>query len=66
MLDVTDPEPLTDGHPLYTHPACIVTGHTSGSFEQYYEAGADLLMAQMERIKAGDKLINVIDPKKGY
>lgn len=66
LLDVTDPEPLTAGHALWTHPSAIVTPHTSGSFEQYYEAGADILIAQRERILAGEKLLNVIDPAKGY
>ena len=29
-VDVTYPEPLPDGHPLYKHPRCIVTPHLSG------------------------------------
>lgn len=66
VLDVTDPEPLPNNHPLWTHPSAIVTPHTSGSFENYYEAGADLLIAQMERIQAGERLLNVVDPAKGY
>lgn len=66
LLDVTDPEPLTSGHALWTHPSAIVTPHTSGSFEQYYEAGADILIAQKKRIEAGEKLLNIVDPAKGY
>lgn len=65
-LDVTDPEPLTAGHPLFTHPCVIVTPHTSGSFEGYFDSGADVLLAQKKSIDAGKGPINVIDPKKGY
>lgn len=66
VLDVTDPEPLPDGHPLFTHPAVIVTTHTSGSFENYYDSGADVLIRQAERLAQGQPPINVIDPAKGY
>jgi phosphoglycerate dehydrogenase-like enzyme len=65
-LDVTDPEPLPNGHPLYTHPGAIVTGHTSGSFANYCEAGADILIAQLKRLKQGQGVMNVVDPEKGY
>lgn len=65
-LDVTDPEPLTDGHPLFTHPRAIITPHTSGSFEGYYDSGADVLLFQAGRLKAGQKPVNIIDPVKGY
>ncbi|WRT69930.1 uncharacterized protein IL334_006921 [Kwoniella shivajii] len=66
VLDVTDPEPLTDGHALFTHPNVIVTSHTSGSFEGYFDSGADLLIAQAERLKSGSDPLNVVDPAKGY
>ena len=32
-LDVTDPEPLPDGHPLWTEPRCIITPHTANTVE---------------------------------
>ena len=63
---MTDPEPLTDGHPLFTHPRAIITPHTSGSFEGYYDAGADVLLFQADKLKAGQKPVNVVDPVKGY
>lgn len=66
-LDVTDPEPLPAGHPLFTHPSAIVTGHTSGNFEYYCEAGADILIAQLKRLKVdGQGPMNIVDPSKGY
>ncbi|WVQ85763.1 hypothetical protein IAT38_007930 [Cryptococcus sp. DSM 104549] len=65
-LDVTDPEPLPAGHPLYTHPGAIITGHTSGNFENYYDLAAGVLLAQAERIAKGEDPFNVVDPAKGY
>lgn len=66
VLDVTDPEPLPSGHPLFTHPSVIVTPHTSGSFEGYFDSGADVLLAQGDRLKQDLPPINVVDPTKGY
>lgn len=61
VLDVTDPEPLPSGHPLFTHPSVIVTPHTSGSFEGYFDSGADVLLAQGDRLKQDLPPINVVD-----
>ncbi|ORY21380.1 D-isomer specific 2-hydroxyacid dehydrogenase [Naematelia encephala] len=65
-LDVTDPEPLPDGHPLFTHPKVIITPHTSGDFVGSFDAGADVLLAQVRRLRAGQPLMNLVDPQKGY
>jgi phosphoglycerate dehydrogenase-like enzyme len=51
---------------LYTHPGAIITGHTSGSFGNYCEAGADILIAQLKRLKEGGEVMNVVNPDKGY
>lgn len=60
-LDVTDPEPLPKGHPLFTHPAVIITPHISGSFEAYFDSGADVLLRQKEELCAGEGLMNVVE-----
>lgn len=65
-LDVTDPEPLPDNHPLYTHPRALVTPHTSGNFVGYLEAATDLLVANVEHVRKGGRAYNAVDPKKGY
>ncbi|WVQ70447.1 uncharacterized protein L199_008674 [Kwoniella botswanensis] len=65
-LDVTDPEPLTDGHPLYTHPLVTITPHTSSNVKGYFEVGADLLLENVKRVREGGKPINKVDPEKGY
>ncbi|KAL7425045.1 hypothetical protein Q5752_000733 [Cryptotrichosporon argae] len=65
-LDVTDPEPLPDGHALFTHPRVIVTPHVSADFEGYFDASVDLCIANAERVRAGGKAYNIVDPVKGY
>lgn len=66
VLDVTDPEPLPAGNALFSHPRVILTPHTSGSVENYFDCGADVLLAQAKSLKAGKGLLNVVDPAKGY
>ncbi|GFZ46002.1 LOW QUALITY PROTEIN: hypothetical protein JCM24511_03736 [Saitozyma sp. JCM 24511] len=66
VLDVTDPEPPPDGHPLFSHPRIIVTPHTSGEFDGYYDAATDLMLAQVRNIRAGGKPWNLVDPERGY
>ncbi|WWC85179.1 uncharacterized protein L201_000036 [Kwoniella dendrophila CBS 6074] len=65
-LDVTDPEPLPDNHPLFTHPLVTITPHTSSNVKGYFEVGADLLLENVKRIREGGKPINKVDPEKGY
>lgn len=65
-LDVTDPEPLPDNHPFFTHPRVIITPHTSGGVEGYLDKAADLLIANVEQIRNGGEPINKVDWKKGY
>lgn len=65
-IDVADPEPLPDGHPLLTHPKCIVTPHLSGHVDGEIELGADLAILNAERIGRGEKPVNQVDLSKGY
>ena len=66
VLDVTDPEPLPDGHPLYTHPKAIITAHSAGDFKGYFTIVADLFLTNVKRIRQGDQPFNLVDPEKGY
>jgi phosphoglycerate dehydrogenase-like enzyme len=63
---VTDPEPLSDGHPLWTHPRCIVTPHYSGNVEGELALGADIALANAERIRKGEMPYNLVDLERGY
>jgi phosphoglycerate dehydrogenase-like enzyme len=59
-LDVTDPEPLPDGHPLWTAPGVLITPHTAGSVERLMERGWRLVGEQVRRYVAGEPLRNVV------
>ncbi len=65
-LDVTDPEPLPDKHPLYAHPRVIITPHSSGGITGYNDRAADVLFANLDKWDKGEKLLTPVDPKKGY
>lgn len=58
-LDVTEPEPLPDGHPLYTHPRVRLSPHTSAISTNSKEEIADTFLANLERYVAGLELTNV-------
>jgi len=64
-LDVTEPEPLPTDHPLWRYENVIVTPHVSSSGGEI-ERHRVLLMENLKRYIAGDRLLNVVDPEKGY
>jgi phosphoglycerate dehydrogenase-like enzyme len=68
-LDVTDPEPLPDGHPLFSAPNVIITPHMSAS-GQGAGPGGDrpwlVMQEQLRRFIAGDKIYSVVDLTQGY
>jgi phosphoglycerate dehydrogenase-like enzyme len=49
-LDVTDPEPLPEDHPLWTLSNVLVTPHNSGHTPQYYERLADIVAENLRRV----------------
>lgn len=58
-LDVTEPEPLPDGHPLYTHPRVRLSPHTSAISTNSRNEIADTFLANLERYVAGLELHNL-------
>jgi phosphoglycerate dehydrogenase-like enzyme len=64
-LDVTDPEPLPANHPLWQLSNVIITPHVS-SGGGTRERQAVLLKENLRRYAAGDALLNVVDPERGY
>ncbi|GAA5893524.1 uncharacterized protein JCM6883_003546 [Sporobolomyces salmoneus] len=62
-LDVTDPEPLPDNHPLYTLPNVVLTPHMSGSSKLYFERASDLLRLNVERVRSGRGVLNAFRGK---
>ena len=65
-LDVTDPEPLPSGHPLWTAKNAIVTPHVSGISDQYFPRTVDILDYNFNRLHASERLINLIHRSDGY
>lgn len=65
-VDVTDPEPLPKGHPLWKFPNAIVTPHVAGRSDQDYARMAGTARENIKRFAAGKPLINVVDKQKGY
>ncbi|MFB4277271.1 2-hydroxyacid dehydrogenase [Nonomuraea sp. MTCD27] len=59
-LDVTAPEPLPEGHPLWSAPGVLITPHIAGSTPASGRRMLRLIRAQLERYLAGEPLINVI------
>ena len=59
-LDVTDPEPLPAGHPLWSAPNTIITPHVGGDSKAFEPRGRVLVEAQLARFSAGQPLINVV------
>jgi phosphoglycerate dehydrogenase-like enzyme len=59
-LDVTDPEPLPEGHPLWTAPDVLVTPHIAGGTTAMLPRIAALVRDQLERLRDGRDLRNVV------
>ena len=59
-LDVTDPEPLPDGHPLWSAPDVLITPHVAGGTTAMLLRIAALVREQLERYVAGDPPRNVV------
>ena len=60
-LDVTDPEPLPAGHPLWSAPGVLITPHVGGEVPQTGARVAATAVAQIARVLAGEPLANVVD-----
>lgn len=59
-LDVTDPEPLPKGHPLWSAPNVIITPHVGGDTSAFESRGRKLVEDQIRRWVNGEPLINVV------
>ena len=65
-LDVTDPEPLPAGHPLWRHPRVIVTPHTAGGSPRRAGRAIATFCENLRRLADGRPLLALIDKRKGY
>ena len=65
-LDVTDPEPLPKGHPLWSMPNVVITPHYGGVHPGYEEEAFEVFLANLGRWVRGEPLENVVDKDAGY
>jgi phosphoglycerate dehydrogenase-like enzyme len=65
VLDVTDPEPLPKGHPLWSAPNCFITPHIAGSVAGFSIRGYKFAAEQVRRYMAGEPMLNQVN-EAGY
>jgi phosphoglycerate dehydrogenase-like enzyme len=65
-LDVTDPEPLPDGHPLWTAPHAIITPHTADTWAMVEPLLAERIRTNVARRAAAEPLVGLVDGAAGY
>ena len=65
-IDVTDPEPLPDGHSLWEAPNLIITPHTADTPEMCVELLSKRIVENVRRILAGEALEGEVNLKLGY
>lgn len=69
-VDVTDPEPLPRGHPLWKMPNVIITPHYAGVSDPYplgeHGRNEKLYIENLKRFAAGERLLNIVDKGEGY
>lgn len=65
-LDVTDPEPLPAGHPLWELPNALVTPHVANTWPMAVPELAAMVRRNVARFAAGEELEGIVDPALGY
>lgn len=65
-LDVTDPEPLPEGHPLWTIPRVIISPHSGGRSDKGRDRLFLLVQENLRRYVAGEPMLSVVDIERGY
>ncbi|MDQ6900579.1 MAG: D-isomer specific 2-hydroxyacid dehydrogenase family protein [Candidatus Dormibacteraeota bacterium] len=65
-LDVTDPEPLPEGHPLWHFENCLITPHTANPAETERDHLVRHIAGNVRARIAGTQLAGIVDPTLGY
>jgi phosphoglycerate dehydrogenase-like enzyme len=65
-LDVTNPEPLPPGHPLWALPNCLITPHTANTEDMAIPLLSARITENVRRYAAGEELLGPVDPELGY
>lgn len=59
-LDVTNPEPLPEGHPLWSAKNLVLSPHVGGNSTAFDSRAKKLVTAQLERLVQGEELLNIV------
>jgi phosphoglycerate dehydrogenase-like enzyme len=65
-LDVTDPEPLPDGHPLWSAPRCIITSHSADTPEMIEPLLVERVRANVTALLGDGAFVGIVDARAGY
>jgi D-3-phosphoglycerate dehydrogenase len=65
-LDVTDPEPLPEDHPLWSMPNALITSHTANTWTMAMPDLVALVRRNVEHFARGEPLEGLVDPALGY
>lgn len=65
-LDVTDPEPLPDEHPLWSLPNCLITPHTANPWQTAQPLLARRITENVQRFSRDEPLLGLVDAALGY
>jgi phosphoglycerate dehydrogenase-like enzyme len=65
-LDVTEPEPLPDGHPLWAMPNVIITPHVAAASDDLGRRLRLVVAENVRRYVAGERMLSVVDLDRGY
>lgn len=65
-LDVTDPEPLPAGHPLWSMPNVILTPHIAVASDEFFQTIITLAAENLRRYVAGEPMLSIVDLARGY
>lgn len=65
-LDVTDPEPLPDGHPLWNEPRALITPHSADTPEMTTPLLAERVKTNVRAFLEHSRFVGLVDPEAGY
>jgi phosphoglycerate dehydrogenase-like enzyme len=65
-LDVTDPEPLPEGHPLWGMDNVVITSHAANTWQMAIPELAERVARNVERFARGEELEGLVDVSLGY
>jgi D-2-hydroxyacid dehydrogenase (NADP+) len=65
-IDVVEPEPLPDDHPLWQCPNTVITPHMAGNAPERAARNEELVLENLSRFAKGQPLLSAVDKTLGY